>query len=124
MTTKMRSRAAATSKAVNAPLEQRTKTAAPDLRPRIENIKFVYRLEPFTVERLKDGWWIRSDAVKKQGPFATPQDICIAIARWQCALLSNRHHSLTSFHGVKRDDPFFGLPDLPALCAKCEEQGS
>ena len=58
-----------------------------------------------------------SDAVKKQGPFATAQDVCVAIARELCAELSNRHHALAAFHGVKPGDPLHGLPEAPQLYA-------
>ena len=78
-------------------------------------VRYRYRLEQYTVERLKDAWWILSDAVKKQGPFATAQDVCIAIARELCTELSNRHHALSSFHGVKPVDPLYGLPEAPQL---------
>ena len=104
---------AATSAAAKPKLAEPTPPAKPDQRP--SAVRYRYRLEQYTVERLKDGWWILSDAVKKQGPFATAQDVCIAIARELCTELSNRHHALSSFHGVKPADPLYGLPEAPQL---------
>ena len=92
-----------------------TQPARPDVRSLA--VRYRYRLEQYTVERLNDGWWIISDAVKKKGPFATAQDVCIAIARELCAELSNRHQALASFHGVKSGDPLYGLPEAPQLYA-------
>ena len=96
-----------------APLKPAAQPVRADVRPAA--VRYRSRLETFTVERLKDGWWIVSDAVKKQGPFATAQDVCIAIARELCAELSNRHQSLASFHGLKPGDPLYGLPASPQL---------
>ena len=80
-------------------------------------VRYRYRLAQHTVERLADAWWIIPETAKRQGPFATPQDVCIAIARELCAELSNRHQSLAAFHGVKPGDPLHGLPDAPQLYA-------
>ena len=100
---------------IKSKLAEPTPPAKPDYRP--SAVRYRYRLEQYTVERLKDGWWILSDAVKKQGPFTTAQDVCIAIARELCTELSNRHHALASFHGVKPGDPLCGLPEAPQLYA-------
>ena len=120
MTTKTtRPRAAAKSAAVFATLKPKPAEQAPQPRPdhHPSSVRYRYRLEQYAVERLKDGWWIISDAVKKQGPFASAQDVCIAIARELCTELSNRHQSLATFHGVKPGDPLYGLPDAPQLYA-------
>ena len=108
---------------VYAPLDRAK--AVPDKKPaRVSNapmartpVRYCYRLTQSTVERLADGWWIVPDMRKRQGPYATPQDVCIAIARDLCAELSNRHHALATSHGVGLGDPLFGLPDPPQLYA-------
>ena len=79
------------------------------------SIRYCYRLAQHTVEREPDGWWIIPETGKRQGPFATPQDACIAIARLLCAELSNRHHALATSHGLGPGDPLYGLPDVPHL---------
>ena len=125
MTTK-RPRSAVKSADVYAPPKPKAAPPAlppkPDVRP--SAVRYRYRLETFTVERLKDGWWIVSDAVKKQGPFATAQDVCVAIARELCAELSNRHQALASFHGVKPADPLYGLPEPPQLYTPAAKRGA
>ena len=78
-------------------------------------VRFCYRLAQHTVERSPDGWWMIVENGRRQGPFATPQDICVAIARAMCAELSNRHQSLAGFHGVGPGHPLYGLPDPPKL---------
>ena len=94
------------------------KTPAPLRQPaQRTSVRYCYRLAQTTVERLADGWWIIGDARKRQGPYAIPQDVCIAIARDLCAELSNRHHALATTHGVGPNDPLFGLPEPPQLYA-------
>ena len=122
MTSKKRS-APAKSAAVYAPLigakpvTVTTTPAAPKPPVARTPARYCYRLVQPTVERLPDGWWIIPDGRKRQGPYPTPQDVCVAIARDQCAELSNRHHALASSHGIGPGDPLFGLPDPPQLSA-------
>ena len=95
------------------------KRAAPPIPVKPGNasrsIRYCYRLAQHTVEREPDGWWIILETGKRQGPFATPQDVCIAIARLLCAELSNRHHALATSHGLGPGDALYGLPDVPHL---------
>ena len=94
------------------------KKAAPPSKPSAAPkpaVRFCYRLAQHTVERSTDGWWIIVESGRRQGPFATPQDICVAIARAMCAELSNRHQSLAGFHGVGPGHLLYGLPDPPKL---------
>ena len=119
MTSKHR-RSAATSVAVDKPLTQ--PAAAATQRSRPEAVQFRYLLAQWAAERRSDGWfiarsWMSSSGEKPkwEGPFALPQDASIAIARYLCAELSNRHHSKARFHRVKPSDPLFGLPPLPDL---------
>ena len=94
------------------------KTPAPPRPPALRtSVRYCYRLAQSTVERLPDGWWVTGEAPKRQGPYATPQDVCIAIARGLCAELSNRHHALATTHGVGPSHPLFGLPEPPQLYA-------
>ena len=98
-----------------------TRTAKP-AAPAREPVQFRYLLAQWVAERRNDGWyiarsWISSSGEKPrwEGPFAFPQDASIAIARYQCAELSNRHQSKARFYRVKSTDPLFGLPPLPDL---------
>ena len=110
------------STAIYAPLDGAkpvaTKAPAPPRPPAHRtSVRYCYRLAQSTVERLPDGWWVTGEAPKRQGPYATPQDVCIAIARDLCAELSNRHHALATTHGVGPSHPLFGLPEPPQLYA-------
>ena len=98
------------SAAIYSPLGDRKTT-----EPKKPTPRFYYRLAQHMVEREPDGWWLIPENGKRQGPFATPQDICIAIARAMCAELSNRHHTLASFHGIGPGHPLYGLPDPPTF---------
>lgn len=95
-----------------------TKPAAPAREP----VQFRYLLAQWVCERRNDGWYIAKawmiasgEKPKWEGPFAFPQDASIAIARYLCAELSNRHQSKVRFYRVKSTDPLFGLPALPDL---------
>lgn len=100
-----------------------TRSKAP--QPPREPLQFRYLLAQWVGERRSDGWyiarsWTSSSGEKPrwEGPFAFPQDACIAIARHLCAELSNRHQAKARFHRVKPTDPLFGLPPLPELTSK------
>ena len=98
-----------------------TGTAKPTA-PAREPMQFRYLLAQWVAERRTDGWYIAKswtsasgEKPKWEGPFAFPQDASIAIARYLCAELSNRHQSKARFYRVKPTDPLFGLPPLPDL---------
>lgn len=97
------------------------KTAKPS-PPSREPVQFRYLLAQWVAERRPDGWYIArswtssiGEKPKWEGPFAFPQDASIAIARYLCAELSNRHQSKARFYRVKPTYPLFGLPPLPDL---------
>ena len=102
------------------------KPAAPAREP----VQFRYLLAQWVAERRSDGWyiarsWTTSSGEKPrwEGPFAFPQDAAIAIARYLCAELSNRHQSKARFYRVKPTDPSFGLPPLPDLSISSKRGG-
>lgn len=107
-----------------APLRSRptaTKAAKP-ATPVREPVQFRYLLAQWVCERRNDGWYIAKswtsstgEKPKWEGPFALPQDASIAIARYLCAELSNRHQSKVRFSRVEPTDSLSGLPPLPDL---------
>lgn len=106
-----------------------TKTAKPTA-PAREPVQFRYLLAQWVAERRSDGWYIgrswassSGEKPKWEGPFAFPQDASIAIARYLCAELSNRHQSKARFYRVKATDPLFGLPPLPDLSINSKRGG-
>ena len=93
-------------------------------------VQFRYLLAQWVCERRDDGWYIAKswisasgDKPKWEGPFAFPQDASIAIARYLCAELSNRHQSKARFNRVKPTDALFGLPPLPDLSISSKRGG-
>jgi hypothetical protein len=87
-------------------------------------------LAQWVAERRPDGWYIArswtssiGEKPKWEGPFAFPQDASIAIARYLCAQMSNRHQSKARFYRVKSTDPLFGLPPLPDLSISAKRGG-
>ena len=89
-----------------------------------EAVQYRYQLAQHLVERRPDGWYfaktwsmVAGEKPMRLGPYDLPQDVCIAIARSQCAELSNRHHAQSSFHRVKPGDPLYGLPVTPKVAA-------
>ena len=87
-----------------------------------EAAQYRYQLAQHLVERRPDGWYfaktwsmVAGERPMWLGPYDLPQDVCIAIARSQCAELSNRHHAQSSFHKVKPGDPLYGLPVAPKM---------
>ncbi len=105
------------------------KTAKPSPPPR-EPVQFRYLLAQWVCERRNDGWYIAKswmsasgEKPKWEGPFAFPQDASIAIARYLCAELSNRHQSKARFYRVKPTDALFGLPPLPDLSSSRKDGG-
>ena len=87
-----------------------------------EPVQFRYQLAQYVAERRPDGWytaksWSTSlgEKPKWEGPFDFPEDAAIAIARYLCAELSNRHMSKARFHQVKPGQALYGLPPAPAL---------
>ena len=98
------------------------KTTTPG--PAREPVQFRYQLAQWLSERRPDGWYIAKtwfaatgEKPKWEGPFAFPQDAAIAIARYLCAELSNRHMSKARFHQVKPASALYGLPASPDLMA-------
>ena len=98
--------------------------------PPREPVQFRYLLAQWVCERRTDGWYIAKtwassigEKPKWEGPYAFPQDASIAIARYQCAELSNRHQSKSRFYQVKPTDPLFGLPPVPDLSLKPKNGG-
>ena len=86
--------------------------------------KLDYALSAYVAERRDDGWWIArqwhasvGEKPKWQGPFVTPQDTCVAIARLLCAELSNRHASRAAYYHIGTGNPLYGLPKPPVLAA-------
>ena len=105
------------------------KTAKP-ATPLREPVQFRYLLAQWVCERRSDGWyiaksWMSASGEKPrwEGPFAFPQDASVAIARYLCAELSNRHQSKARFYRVKPTDPLFGLPPLPDLSNSAKRRG-
>ena len=99
-----------------------SKAAKPPPTTTRDPVQFRYLLTQWVAERRTDGWYIAKswtssigEKPKWDGPFAFPQDAAIAIARTQCAELSNRHQAKSRFYRVKPTDPLFGLPPLPDL---------
>jgi len=106
-----------------------TKTAKP-AAPAREPVQLRYLLAQWVAERRPDGWYIArswtssiGEKPKWEGPFAFPQDASIAIARYLCAQMSNRHQSKARFYRVKSTDPLFGLPPLPDLSISAKRGG-
>jgi len=103
---------------------------APEKSTAREPVQFRYLLAQWVAERRPDGWWIAKswtsssgEKPKWEGPFAFPQDASIAIARYLCAELSNRHQSKARFYRVKPTDPLFGLPAIPDLSIGAKRGG-
>ncbi len=95
-----------------------------------EAVQYRYQLAQHLVERRPDGWYfaktwsmVAGEKPMWLGPYDLPQDVCIAIARSQCAELSNRHHAQASFHKVKPGDPLYGLPVTPKMTAPPKRGG-
>ena len=93
-------------------------------------MQYRYQLAQYLVERRPDGWYfaktwsmVAGEKPMWLGPYDLPQDVCIAIARSQCAELSNRHHAQSSFHKVKPGDPLYGLPVAPKMTAPPKRGG-
>jgi hypothetical protein len=87
--------------------------------------KFTYALKDYTAERLKTGWWISrtwtvSAGEKPQwtGPFAAIETACLAIARRLAIELADRHTQSIEWHGLKYNDPLYGLKPTTRLRAK------
>ena len=114
-------------------MTQSTKTpAAKPIKeaPKREAVQYRYQLAQHLVERRPDGWYfaktwsmVAGERPMWLGPYDLPQDVCIAIARSQCAELSNRHHAQASFHKVKPGDPLYGLPAAPKMAAPPKRGG-
>ena len=107
-----------------------TPTKAIKPSPAREPVQYRYLLAQWVAERRNDGWyiarsWTSSSGEKPrwEGPFAFPQDASIAIARYLCAELGNRHQSKARFYRVKPTDPLFGLPKLPDLSTPTKRGG-
>ena len=127
MTTKTSTSAVKTT-AVSSPLPTPA-TAGPSSKPKQEAanreaVQYRYQLVQHLVERRPDGWYfaktwsmVAGERPMWLGPYDLPQDVCLAIARSQCAELSNRHHAQASFHKVKPGDPLYGLPVSPKMTA-------
>ena len=95
-----------------------------------EAVQYRYQLAQHLVERRPDGWYfaktwsmVAGEKPMWLGPYDLPQDVCIAIARSQCAELSNRHHAQASFHKVNPGDPLYGLPVAPKMVAPPKRGG-
>ena len=108
-----------------------TKAAKPSAPTReCGPVQFRYLIAQWVAERRTDGWYIAKtwmsasgEKPKWEGPLAFPQDASIAIARYLCAELSNRHQSKARFYRVKPTDPLFGLPPLPDLSISSKRGG-
>ena len=85
--------------------------------------KFTYALSAFTVQRRKSGWWIspasKGAGEKPQwsGPFATIETACLAIGRRLAIDIADRHTQSIERHGLKSDDPLYGLKPTTRLDA-------
>lgn len=89
-----------------------------------------YLLAQWTADRREDGWYIaKSSAVahgekpRWEGPYPYPEDAAIAIARYLCAELSNRHMSRAKYHKIEVGSPYYGLPKPPNLASSRKQNG-
>lgn len=78
--------------------------------------KFTYALKQYTAERREDGWWTSrtwtasyGEKPQWKGPFATIETACLAIARRLATEIADRHTHSIEWHGLKRNDPRYGL---------------
>lgn len=99
-------------------MTQKKNGAAVSQRP----IDYRYQVTPWVAERRADGWWITKswsvvagEKPKWEGPYPYPQDVAIAVARYICVELSNRHMSRVSFRKMSTSDPLYGLPPPPKV---------
>ncbi len=91
--------------------------------------RFTYALKQFTAERREDGWWISrtwtasfGEKPQWRGPFATIETACLAIARRLATEIADRHTHSIEWHGLKRNDPRYGLKLTTRLRKKCEKE--
>lgn len=124
--------------AKTAPKTQTAKTAKtpkPAKTPRVSKTKiqsdfpllrgtpdrFTYALKQHTVEIRSDGWWMcktHPSILGKPawfGPFATIEDLCLAIAREYATEIANRHTVLIGSHKLTIDHPLYGLKSTTGL---------
>jgi hypothetical protein len=90
--------------------------------------KFTYALKQYTAERRADGWWISrtwsasyGEKPQWRGPFATIETACLAIARRLATEIADRHTHSIERHGIKRNDPRYGLKLTTRLRNKREK---
>ena len=87
--------------------------------------RFTYALKSFTAEIRDDGWWIAKtwlvsggERPQWEGPFATNEDACLAIARRLATEIADRHSVMANFHQIKLGQPLYGLKSTTNLNAK------
>ena len=111
-------------------MSKMSKTLVARPTPKPEPVGFRYQLANWLCERRSNGWYIAKawfatsgEKPKWEGPYAFPEDAAIAIARYLCAELSNRHHAKSRFYCISPGSPLFGLPPIPDLSPALKKRG-